>query len=114
MILCGRQCLAFRDHPDDTRSTKENLHGNYGNFLALLQFRVKAGDHVLKQHLDNANGNTVYTNKIVQHEMITICGDMIRSKLIKMIQKASFFSMIAKDATDVGNDETGIDLRSLC
>ena len=38
-------------------------------------------------------------------QMIAICGDIIRSKLIKMIQKAGFFSVIADEATDVANDE---------
>ena len=46
-----------------------------------------------------------YTSKTVQNEMITICGDIIRSKLIKMVQNAGFFSVIADEATDVANDE---------
>ena len=48
VILCGCQGLAFRGHRDDTPSTKEDPHANHGNFLALLQFRVLAGDHILK------------------------------------------------------------------
>ena len=59
VIFCGRQGLAFRGHRDGTPSTKEDLHGN---FLALLQFRVQAGDLILKHHLDNA-GNALYTSK---------------------------------------------------
>ena len=101
VIFCGRQGLAFRGHRDDT-PTKENLHANHGNFLGLLQFRVQAGYHILKQHLEHAAGNALYTSKTVQN---TICGDIIRSKLIKMIQKAGFFSVIADEATDVANDE---------
>ena len=69
VIFCGRQGLAFRGHRDDTPSTKEDPHANHGNFLALLQFRVQAGDHVLKQHLDSAAGNALYTSKTVQNEM---------------------------------------------
>ena len=105
VILCGRQGLVFRGHRDDTPSTKEDPHANHGNFLALLQFRVQAGDHILKQHLDNAAGNALYTSKTVQNEMITICGDIIISNLIKMIQKAGFFSMIADETTYEANDE---------
>ena len=105
VIFCGRQGIAYRGHHDDTSSSKEDLHANHGNFLALLQFRVQAGDHILKQHLDSAAGNALYTSKTVQNEMITICGDIIRSKLIKMVQNAGFFSVIADEATDVANDE---------
>ena len=105
IIFCGRQGLAFRSHRDDTCSVKGDPHASHGNFIALLQFRVQAGDHVLKEHLETAAGNALYCSKTVQNEMIAICGDIIRSKLIKMIQKAGFFSVIADEATDVANDE---------
>ena len=37
--------------------------------------------------------------------MITICGDIIRRKLLEKVRKAGFFSVIANEATDVANDE---------
>ena len=37
--------------------------------------------------------------------MITICGDIIRKKLLEMLQKAGFFSVTADEATDTANDE---------
>ena len=80
MILCGRQGIALRGHRDDTPSTKGDPHTNHGNFIALLQFRVQAGDRVLKEHLEAAAGNALYTSKRVQNEMIAVCGDIIRSK----------------------------------
>ena len=84
---------------------KEDSCTNHGNFLALLHFRVQAGDQVLDEHLKTAAGNALYTSKTVQNEMITICGDIIREKLLKMVKKAGFFSVIADEATDVANDE---------
>ena len=105
MIFCGRQGLAFRGHHDDTPSTKKDSCTNRGNFLALLHFRVQAGDQVLKEHLKRAAGNALYTSKTVQNEMITICGSIIRTKLLVMVQIAGFFSVIADEATDAANDE---------
>ena len=105
VIFCGRQGIAFRGHRDDMPSVRDDPHANHGNFLALLQFRVNSGDRVLKEHLENAAGNALYTSKTVQNEMITICGDIIRSKLVKTIQNAVFFSVIADEATDIANDE---------
>ena len=58
------------------------------NFLALLQFRVSSGDHILTEHLENAAGNTLYTIKTIQYVPIFV-----------------FFSVIADEATDVANDE---------
>ena len=105
VIFCGRQGLAFRGHRDDTPSTNEDSCSNHGNFLALIHFRVQAGDQVLENHLKTAAGNALYTSKTVQNEMITICGNIIQGKLLGMVKKAGFFSVIADEATDVANDE---------
>ena len=85
MIFCGRQGLAFRGHRDDTPAVREDPDANHGNFLALLHFSVQAGDEVLKQHLRTAAGNALYTSKTVQNEMITVCGDLIRKKILDKI-----------------------------
>ena len=105
VLFCGRQGLAFRGHRDDAPSTKENSHANQGNFLALLQFRAQAGDQILKEHLKTAAGNALYTSKTVQNQMITICGDIVRNKLLEMVRRAGFFAVIADEATDIANDE---------
>lgn len=48
VILCGRQGFALRGHRDDSLATNQDPDANHGNFLALLKFRVQAGDMVLK------------------------------------------------------------------
>ena len=88
VIFCGRQNIALRGHRDDMLATKKDPTANRGNFLALLQFRVQAGDLILKEHLENAPRNALYTSKTVQNELITICGSIIR---VKMAQEAVFF-----------------------
>ena len=105
VIFCGRQGLASRGHRDDTPAVREDPDANHGNFLALLHFRVQAGDEVLKQHLRTVAGNALYTSKTVQNEMITVCGDLIRKNILDKIQRAGFFSVIADEATDTANDE---------
>ena len=70
---------------------------------------------LLKQHVKTASensicmktaaGNALYTSKTVQNEMITVCRDLIRKKILEKIQTAGFFSVIADDATDTANGE---------
>ena len=61
VIFYGWQGLAFRGHRDDNPSTRgDSSYANHGNFLALLHFRVQAGDQVLKEHLKAAAGNALY------------------------------------------------------
>ena len=53
VIFCGRQGIALRGHRDDGPSLQTSA--NHGNFQALLQFRIDAGDQVLKEHLKTAD-----------------------------------------------------------
>ena len=103
VLVCRCQGFALRGHHDDGASVDDTM--NHGNFLALLRFRVQAGDCVLGEHLETAAKNARYTSKTVQNEMITISGNIIRRKILQMVKRAGFFSVIADEATDVANDE---------
>ena len=94
IILCGRQGIAFRGHRDDRLSVEENPNSNHGNFLALLQFRIQAGDKILSDHLQSAPANATYTSKTIQNELIVICGDLIRNKIF--VEHAIFLSLLMK------------------
>ena len=50
VIFCGRQGIAFRGHRDDCPDVQDDPNGNHGNFLALFNFRIQAGDRVLEEH----------------------------------------------------------------
>ena len=44
VIFCRRQGIAFRSHHDDRTAVEEDTITNHDNFLALLHFRILAGD----------------------------------------------------------------------
>ncbi len=88
VIFCGQQGLAFRGHAEDGPF---DLSDNRGNFHSLLKFRVDAGDLVLNEHLETADRNAIYTSKEIQNQMIFICGDIIRSKILQNVREAMFF-----------------------
>ena len=77
----------------------------HGNFLALLKFRIQAGDTMLQDHLLNSAGNALYTSKTIQNELITICGDLLLNAILKKVRTTRFFPIIADEATDAANDE---------
>ena len=43
--------------------------------------------------------------KTIQNEVITTSGDIIHNKILHNVRQASFFSVIANEATDVANVE---------
>ena len=47
----------------------------------------------------------LYTSKTIQNDLISICGDLIRNKILEKICHACYFSVLADEATDAANDE---------
>ena len=105
VIFCGKQGIALRGHSDDSLAIEEDPKANHGNFYALLKFRILSGDVILKEHLKTASKNALYTSKTVQNDMIAVCGDIIRNKILALVYQAGVYSVIADEATDRSNRE---------
>ena len=106
VIFCGRQGIFLRGH-HDRKTVQEEPLGDYGKFLALLQFQMDSGYKILADHFKSGSHhkNALYTSKTVQNESINVCGDIIRSNLLDNIRAAGAFSIMADEATDAGNKE---------
>ena len=68
---------------------------------------MQSGDSILAEHLQSAHEhrNALYTSKTIQNELIGICGNIIREKILEEIRAARFFSIMMDEATDAANDE---------
>ena len=102
MEFCGRQNIALRGHRDNITDLEKGLlriqANNHGNFWALLNFRVDAGDVVLKEHLAHFAGNATYNSSVIQNQIIS---DQIRNKINTNVKSARWFSVIADEITTV-------------
>ena len=65
--------------------------------------RVESGDTILAQHLQSAHEhrNALYTSKTIQNELIDICSNIIREKILEEICAARLMD----EATNAANDE---------
>ena len=99
VIFCARQDIPLSGHRDDTKYLNVE-HCNPGNFQALLQFRVDAGDKVLEQHFKTSSKNCTYRSKTTQNKLIELCGDHIRTNLLAEICEAVFFTLLADNIAD--------------
>ena len=104
IIFCGEHNLPLRDdwHGKHAQSNREQ---NLGNFRALIEFRIEAGDLKLKQSIENAPKNCTYLSKTTQNQLINILGDVIRDEILGEIRKATYFSISADEAADCSNKE---------
>ena len=70
IVLCGKHNLSLRGHEDE-----------HGNFRALLQYQAKYNT-ILQDHLTNGDPRTMYTSLDIQNEIIQICGQRIKTKIV--------------------------------
>ena len=102
IVLCGRQNIALRGHRDSGTDVErvQSTGVNHGNFRALLDFRISSGDTLLREHLQKAGSNAIYTSPDIQNQIIDILGDQIRDKILKKVCSSSCYTLIADEVTD--------------
>ena len=108
IITCARLGLSFRGHRDDSQYHPEvgsYSRGGVGNFIELLNMRVRGGDVVLEDHLKKCPKNASYISKTTQNEIINCCGQVITETIIDEVKQSRFFSIIADEAADCSNKE---------
>ena len=91
IIFLGRQGLALRRHRDDSQyhaDVGEYSTGSVGNFIELLNYRVRGGDKDLERHLESYSKNSSYIYKTIQNELIQCCGEIIKENLLQDINKS--------------------------
>jgi len=107
--LCGRQGIALRPHRDDTSSLSK------GNFQALLQFRVDAGDEVLRNHVTTCARNATYTSSVSQNDLLLCIKEYLQSQIIQELKAQSigpYFGIQCDEVTDSsGWEQLGIVVR---
>ncbi|CAC5384165.1 unnamed protein product [Mytilus coruscus] len=93
LILCGRQNIAIRGYTPE----KSNL-------MAILCHTAKQ-DEILKSHLDNQFAKFKFTSPDIQNEILTMCGEIVRNRIVRDCNKANFFALIGDEATEVSTKE---------
>lgn len=94
IVFCGTHDLPLRG--------KESTDGN---FRDLLEFRVQSGDLVLKNHLEKAARNAMYTSVRTEHEIISICEEIIASGIVEKANRSRSFSILADETSDIAGVE---------
>lgn len=113
----AKQNLALRGHREGMNYERNETEAteNRGNFLELVDLLAKY-DPVLREHLLRIQlGNkfaTSYLSPTIQNEFIEILGENVRSKVIKQVKEAKYFSMIFDSTPDISHkDQTSQVLR---
>ena len=101
IVFCGRQSIPLRGH----REQSDHHLSNPGNFRALLDFRIGAGDAVLADRFKTAPSNAQYNSPQIQNELIACTGEWIREQVLQEVRNARLFSVCAEEAADCSSKE---------
>ena len=93
IATCGKQNVPLHGKTDDR-----------SNFMAFLTYRAEA-DSDLRQHLKSCPRNAKYISHRIQNELINLCGNQIRNKIIASIKAAGIFTVLADETTDISCTE---------
>ena len=94
IIFCGRQNMGLRGHRDNATDLEKKTFVNHGNFLALLQFRIDAGDNILKEHLATSSRSATYTSSTIQNQVIDIICHQIQHIIFDKVKKGKWFTVV--------------------
>ena len=108
VIHCARTNSSFRGHRDDFKYLP--LPGgwssdNIGVFNQTLNYSIRSGNSVLKDHLLNCPKNATYISKSTQNELIKCCGEEISENILSRVKQAKYFSILADEACDISTKE---------
>ncbi|KAL4119359.1 hypothetical protein QTP88_012175 [Uroleucon formosanum] len=102
LILTARQNIALRGHNEKYTST------NRGNFLELCSF-LSTYHPILKLHLEKLKENKInrlsFLSNVTQNKLLCILADMVRTNILKQVNKSGQFAVIIDTTTDVSNQE---------
>ena len=75
------------------------------DFQAFLNFCISSGDTILKNHFNNLVKNATYRSKSTQNKLIQLCGDQITQWIREKINRNTFYSILADEASECSRKE---------
>ena len=107
IVLYGQQNIALRSQHDSGTDMEgiQAANTNHGNICALLNFRISAGDTILRDHLQSAARNATYTGPNNLNQLISILGVHICNAILRKVRSSLCYILIADEVTDCSNKE---------
>ncbi|NXG40866.1 P52K kinase, partial [Psilopogon haemacephalus] len=102
LILMGKQNIPLDGHNVD--ELPEGIFTS-DNFQALLEYRINAGDEVLRKRFEMTAVNLEYCSKTQQKQMLEICESCVREETLREVRDSHFFSLVTDEVVDIAGEE---------
>ena len=88
IIVCGKQNIPLRGHRDDSRYYEDDS-ANPGKCQEILKYGATYSENIQLQNMHGLPRNATYHYKIVQNDIITICGELIMEQIVNEVKEES-------------------------
>ena len=101
LVVIGKQNIPLNGHAEAERGSKSFTPSN---FQALLEYRINAGDEVLRKRFEMTAVNTEYCPATQQKQMLEVCESCIREELLQEIRECRFFSLVTDELVEISGE----------
>ncbi|KAJ8384589.1 hypothetical protein AAFF_G00200260 [Aldrovandia affinis] len=101
LVVIGKQNIPLNGHAEEERGSKSFTPSN---FQALLEYRINAGDEVLRRRFERTAVNAEYCPAAQLSQMLEVCESCIREELLQEIRECRFFSLVTDDLVEISGE----------
>ncbi|XP_028655366.1 52 kDa repressor of the inhibitor of the protein kinase-like isoform X1 [Erpetoichthys calabaricus] len=98
LVMMGKQNIPLDGHGDEEEDSESFTPSN---FQALLEYRINAGDEILRKRFEMTAVNVEYCPILQQKQMMEICESCIREEVLREVRECRFFSLVTDDVVEV-------------
>ncbi|KAG7483618.1 hypothetical protein MATL_G00040360 [Megalops atlanticus] len=101
LVVIGKQNIPLNGHAEEEKKSESFTPSN---FQALLEYRINAGDEVLRKRFEMTAVNTEYCSPAQQKQMLEVCESCIREELLQEIRECRFFSLVTDEVVEISGE----------
>ncbi|XP_037403463.1 THAP domain containing 12a isoform X3 [Pygocentrus nattereri] len=98
VVMMGRQNIPLHGHSDKEPRSKSFTPSN---FQALLEYRINAGDELLRKKFETAAVNLEYCSSTQLQQMLEVSEKCILEDLLAEVKEARFFSLVMDNLVEI-------------
>ncbi|XP_036381144.1 52 kDa repressor of the inhibitor of the protein kinase-like [Megalops cyprinoides] len=101
LVVIGKQNIPLNGHAEEEKGSESFT---LSNFQALLEYRINAGDEVLRKRFEMTAVNAEYCSPTQQKQMLEVCESCIREELLQEIRECRFFSLVTDEVVEISGE----------
>ncbi|XP_076875563.1 THAP domain containing 12a [Brachyhypopomus gauderio] len=101
VVMMGKQNIPLHGHSEKEPRSKSFTPSN---FQALLEYRINAGDEVLRRKFETSAVNLEYCSSTQLQQMLEVSEKCVREELLADVKEARLFSLVMDNLVEISGE----------